>query len=237
MNLYCEIPKDELKKFERAIQKYVETRKKDIAQVLNQRAYNALGRAFAYLPPSNLPARQREVENYLMRIANERGAPLAAIIINKRLKAGNMPKKYLKESARDQPDPLKRKYLAVGSKGLYGKAMAKAVRSFVYYSKLYSGTLKAAFLALRRQLYNIVRFKKWYSSTSGYVVFSWTKRESKVTPANSYAPNYNVEFKWSHYLFPATEGRSINYIERAWTRAIQEETAEIYKHLEQVLKK
>lgn len=144
------------REFQRALLKYIPTTKKDLAQICNERALNIAFHAIRF----QKSARKNRISRELLKPANEEGAPLAALIINK------------SEGQKGKP-------------GLYGTDMSDAIGRVITARERRRGYLKAGWLAVARNLASKIG-KTLRRKPSGVDV--WEAEGSSVKARVSFTP-------------------------------------------------
>lgn len=222
------------REFAAAIQAYKATTRKDIADILNQRALNIAYRAVDYIPPLT----RNEVEGKRARIRAYMREQFSQRL--KVFKGGKRKGQFGKKGRRN--DQLQRRHLIVqarrrkkGLKGLYGPAMRRAAGKLSGQAQRSVGFLKSLFIPILRTLNEVARFRK-VSLTKLKNISVWPGGSGSgwarwATPGFSPKVILRVVSRARHPV--GDQGQQI--ITAALTRAFSAEAAELRRHVERKL--
>lgn len=244
--------------FQSALNQYIASTKRDLAEIINQRALNVAGRAFDILPPATgagVDAKRREVRGYMtepltqsvkfrkkardVRQWRNIFGPLlpdqgrSENVLVKRLEKG-----FVKSKGKSRQ--LQRRHLIAqaiakkeGKKGLYGKTMKAAAARLLRAAVGGVGFLKSAFLPaiyiLNRTARKKVPFRKTFNIKRWSGSGGWGSAQS-AKPGSIAASQFSVNVR----LVPRsayTSGRVRNMMDGAVYRAMNEEAEEMRQHV------
>ena len=216
--------------FRAALNRYRNTTRKSLPEILNQRALNVAGRAFDGIPPrsgSGVDAQRARIKKYM-------GAKLS-------------PKRKLQRrrgGATRGPKPwasrLERRHLIAqarrarrGRPGLYGKAMKGAAGRLSGHAQTSAGFLKSIFLPVLRGLQPYSSYKFPFAKTQN--ISRWPKSAGygSARPAREgFHPRALLN------VGTRTKGMAARpklIVEQAFIGALAGETAELTRHVERKL--
>ena len=233
------------REFDAAIAEYIQTTRRDICDIVNQRAYNVAVRAFDLTPPSGSAGK--------MGIA---GAP--TIYAEKQKIKAELYRKLADSLIRPKTGPNKGKlkqgrhkiraknftfgvliYQArrgrYGQPGLYGAEMEARSTGMIEARVRGVGYLKAVWLPILRGLHNIVRFKVWPKQRMDELArWPGSVGWGSVQPAQP-GDNVFVLLRTSLRVRTSQDSKIGPLQQMVMQQAIDEEGAEMHRHVQEKL--
>jgi hypothetical protein len=220
------------RQFKAALQEYRETTKRELRDILNQRAFNIAGRTMDALKPEpgNEKGARHKIKNYMDAM---QGSPRLKMFKTGR-RRGQLA---LKGGASGQ---LRRKHLILqarrkkmGMKGLYGKTMREQVGKFTQAAQVGVGFLKSPFIPIIKGLHDLVRFKSVKTAWGRISVWPGSDGFGKVTPAKkSTNPFVEMRLKW---IVSGHAGKVNKLIVPKMQSAFDAEAAELRRYVTEKL--
>ena len=206
--------------------------KRDMAEVLNQRAFNIAARTMDSLKPD--PGQEQstraKIKSYLNQQLTQRFS---------RRKSGKNKGKLIKRGSR--ANQLVRANLIIqarrskmGKTGLYGAKMAEAEGRFKTAAQVGVGFLKTPFLPIIKGLHQLVKFKRVKTRWGRISVWPGSDGYGKIKPAKSeVSPSVEISLGWKVSGAPTKVQRMVV---PKLQMAFDAEAREMVKHTEEKIK-
>ena len=232
------------RQFKAALQERAKNMIRKLADELNQRTINIVGRAYDKIKP--LPGSEESGRARIKSYMNEQ--------VSTRIKlrtSGKRKGMFTKKGSR--ANQLVRANLIIqkrrsklGLKGLYGKEMIQAEGKFKQAAQIGVGSLKLPLLKIIRVLNPLVKFKSAFTRTgtvrlnTGFVarIPTWplSGYGASVQPAEEgWKPRVNWRMYWGNV--PGMPSKIQKMIEPNLQKAVDAETAEMRRHTAEKLQK
>lgn len=225
-----------------ALERYIPTTRRDLAEIVNQRTLNVAGRAFDHIAPhgdgNDVQAKRQQIKLYLRE-------PLSTRI--KLAHSGKRKGQIIRKGARNKQ--LQRVHLIInawrrfaGKKGLYGAEMMKASGAFKARAQISAGFLKSVWLPILKRLNPIVRYKFPFAKTSRISIWPGSAGYGRISIAKNDVPAPEAIFQIAIALAgragkPSQESKVQAMEATALQAALNEEAAELNRHVLEKLSK
>lgn len=184
------------REFERALDTYYASTTRDLADVINQRAFNVASRTIGFMRAKHggEKVQDSKIRSYLGDIVSNR--------ITLRKSGKDKGKFRRKGSAKNQLKVvnlvIQMRRRLMGRNGLYGSEMREAEGRFSRSARGGVGFLVSPFVSVLRGLVDNVRFKKVPGGIQGIKVWANSKGKGMALPANKgWSPQVIMNMIWN----------------------------------------
>lgn len=230
MNAKLEI---DSRQFQKALEMYLPTTRKSLAEVLNQRAFNIAARTIDSMKPA--PGGEQAARTRIKTYLNEQ---LSTRI--RQVKSGKNKGKFKRRGSK--ANQLARVNLIIqarrskkGLPGLHGQGMASAEGKFKQAAQVGVGFLKSPFVAVIKGLLDYVRFRKVQTRWGRISVWPGSKGYGTVNPANpGINPVVTMKTNWATKGQPSkVQSLTLPHLQAAFNA----EASEMMRHVQEKLQR
>lgn len=232
----------DMRDFHRAMDKYRRTTTRDLAEIINQRAFNVAARSFHLTKPVTAPGHAGDVTEQKFKVERYLRYQLSTRV--KRATSGKRKGKFIRFVRLNRE--FQRRHAIInallgrrGRKGLYGRAMRAYAGKMMGSAIRGVGVLKSVWLPVIRDLWGFVKFRG-FAKTTGIGVQRWPggAGDGKVSIG---APGERVRTVMRLSFRAFKRGRltseAHDVVQNALQRALDDEAREMEKHVAEKLKK